>query len=123
VPRAFDWQSAFTDWLVPDTTPRELTSGFRGIERVPAASMLDVSLIDGTCRLRKYWHLPVREKGSPVESASYYVDRYRDLLADSVSLQLMSDVPYGVFLSGGIDSAVVTALAARARPFSRRSAF
>ena len=72
-----------------------------------------MSLIDGTCRLRKYWHLPVREKGSPVESASYYVDRYRDLIADSVSLQLMSDVPYGVFLSGGIDSSAVLAFATK----------
>ena len=116
VARVFDWPSAFTDWLVPDTVPRELPSGFRGIERVPAASMLDVSLTDGSHHVKKYWQLPVREQGASVRPASHYVDRYRDLLSDSVRLQLMSDVPYGVFLSGGIDSAVVTALAARAGP-------
>ena len=117
VPRAFDWHAAFADWLVPDTLPRELPSGFCGIKRVPAASVLDVSLIDGSSRLETYWRLPDRDQGSPVRPASFYVDRYRDLLADSVRLRLMSDVPYGVFLSGGIDSAVVTALAARAGPF------
>lgn len=116
VPRVFDWQSAFRDWLVPDTVPRELPSGFCGIRKLPAATILDVSLIDGGSRLATYWRLPSREPAAPARPASFYVDRYRDLLESSVSLRLMSDVPYGVFLSGGIDSAVVTALAARAGP-------
>lgn len=116
VPRAFDWQHAFTDWLVPFTGVRELPSGFRGIKRVPAANILDVSLTDGTCRLNTYWQLPARDLGAPIQPASFYADRYRDLLAESVHLRLMSDVPYGVFLSGGIDSAIVTALAAREGP-------
>ena len=116
VPRVFDWQSAFVDWLVPDVVPRELPSGFRGIRHVPAASILDVSLIDGGCRVSTYWQVPAREQGAPVAPVSSYVERYGELLADSVRLRLMSDVPYGVFLSGGVDSAVVTALAARAGP-------
>ena len=114
VPRTFDWQSAFLDWLALNTGPRELTSGFCGIRKLPAATILDVSLTDGGSRLVTYWQLPAREQLAPVAPASSYVERYRNLLEDSVRLRLMSDVPYGVFLSGGIDSAIVTALAARA---------
>ena len=116
VPRAFDWQSAFRDWLVPDTDPRELPSGFCGIRKLPAATILDVSLTDGGSRLATYWRLPAREPAALARPASFFVERYRELLESSVRLRLMSDVPYGVFLSGGIDSAVVTALAARAGP-------
>jgi asparagine synthase (glutamine-hydrolysing) len=116
VPRVFDWQTALRDCWVPDTAARELPSGFRGIRRLPAASILDVSLVDGGLRLETYWQLPAREQGALARRPSSYVEGYRDLLADSVRLRLMSDVPYGVFLSGGIDSAVVTALAARAGP-------
>ena len=117
VPRVFDWQSAFSDWVSNDNVARELPSGFRGIKRVPAASLLDVSLNDGVCAIERYWKLPGRTAGTPVLPASHYVERFRELLADSVRLRLMSDVPYGVFLSGGIDSAAVTALAAQAGPF------
>ncbi|MEO8135259.1 MAG: asparagine synthase C-terminal domain-containing protein, partial [Betaproteobacteria bacterium] len=57
-----------------------------------------------------------REAATSARPASFYVERYGELLADSVRLRLMSDVPYGVFLSGGVDSAMVTALAAQAGP-------
>ena len=46
---------------------------------------------------------------------SSYVDGYRDLLNRSVQSHLMSDVPLGVFLSGGIDSSAIAALMAEAR--------
>ena len=41
------------------------------------------------------------------------VGRFRDLLEESVRLRLMSDVPLGVFLSGGVDSSAIAALMAR----------
>ncbi len=116
VPRRLDWRSAIAEWSLHDGAPRELPSGFEGIDRIPAATMLDVSLADGRCRTERYWQLPAPHRDAPVHPASHYADRYGELLADSVRLQLMSDVPYGVFLSGGVDSATVAALAARAGP-------
>ncbi len=45
----------------------------------------------------------------------YYVSRYRELLEECVSSHLMSDVPLGVFLSGGLDSSAVAALTTKIR--------
>ncbi|HEY5366346.1 MAG TPA: asparagine synthase (glutamine-hydrolyzing), partial [Casimicrobiaceae bacterium] len=119
VPRVFDWHSALVDPPARDARTVEYTSGFKGIERVPAATVVDIDLHAGRVKSRRYWTLPARDP-SPAQAkakASDYVDGYRALLADSVTLRLMSDVGYGVFLSGGVDSSVVAAIAARAGPF------
>jgi asparagine synthase (glutamine-hydrolysing) len=58
-----------------------------------------------------YWSLPAREHEDDLDST---VARVRDLLEDSVRSQLVSDVPVGVFLSGGLDSSALAALSARA---------
>ena len=61
-----------------------------------------------------YWDLtvPVDEEVRPRE---YYVNTYRELLEECVSSHLMSDVPLGVFLSGGLDSSAVAALTTKIR--------
>ena len=46
---------------------------------------------------------------------SYYVQSYRELLEGAVNSHLMSDVPLGVFLSGGVDSSAVAALMTKLR--------
>ncbi|MEO8848089.1 MAG: asparagine synthase (glutamine-hydrolyzing) [Casimicrobiaceae bacterium] len=118
VPRVFDWRQALTEKFAgSETQPQECPSGFRGIERVPAASLVDVDLDRGALAIRKYWTLPDRNEPSMPRPASSYVEGYRALLADSVRLRLMSDVGYGLFLSGGLDSSTLAAMAARAGPF------
>ncbi len=63
----------------------------------------------GKLRIEQYWD-PPQEGDSESRPASYYVDGYRDLLKQAVQSHLMSDVPLGVFLSGGIDSSAIAAL-------------
>lgn len=64
---------------------------------------------DGRLSLREYWTLPsdVDEEISFTEA----VERLRPLLREAVAMQLVSDVPLGVFLSGGVDSSALVALA------------
>ncbi len=117
VPRKFDWLSALGRDGSGDTFAHELGSGFCGIERVPAAALMDISLNEGTFSISKYWQLPERPPAGSGQPAEYYVERYRELLEESVRMRLMADAGYGVFLSGGIDSSVITAIAAKSASF------
>ena len=117
VPRRFDWIAALVGVSSVDTLPRECASGFRGIDRVPAAGIVDVDLRNGGIATRSYWSLPPCTPDAGAAPAQHYVDRYRELLEDSVRLRLPDEVAYGLFLSGGIDSAAIAAIAARHASF------
>ncbi len=82
---------------------------FEGVQKLPAAHRLVIE--DGEERLERYWRLSSWEKmrGSEAE----LVDRLDRKLAETVKDHLLSDVPVGSFLSGGIDSSLITALMAR----------
>ncbi len=84
-----------------------------GISKLPAGTMLRVSC-SGSRSLR-YWALEGTVKPFAGRFAEA-VDRLEDLLTTAVTLRLRSDVPLGLFLSGGIDSSLVTAIAARHCP-------
>jgi asparagine synthase (glutamine-hydrolysing) len=77
---------------------------------VPAAHWLRLDA-NGAVHVEAYWHSPLRrqtiDKSHPQDAA------LRELLADAVKLRLRADVPIGIFLSGGIDSGLITALAAQ----------
>jgi asparagine synthase (glutamine-hydrolysing) len=68
---------------------------------------------DKKIRLNRYWELKVNETD---KSLDFYVSRLDTLLTDSVKRMLISDVPLGVALSGGIDSSVITAIASKTNP-------
>jgi asparagine synthase (glutamine-hydrolysing) len=68
----------------------------------------------GQLETMQYWDLDVKvdDGNRPCE---YYVSRYRELLEECISSHLMSDVPLGVFLSGGLDSSAIAALTTKLR--------
>jgi asparagine synthase (glutamine-hydrolysing) len=86
---------------------------FAGIEKLLPGHTLEVDAA-GHLNTACYWDLtvPVDEGVRPRE---YYIKTYRELLEACVSSHLMSDVPLGVFLSGGIDSSAVAALTTKIR--------
>jgi asparagine synthase (glutamine-hydrolysing) len=87
-------------------------SAFRGIEKLPPGHTLTFK--DSRLTTRCYWDFDYPERNrEPVREESYYIERLRELLAESVRLRLVSDVPLGAFLSGGIDSSTVVAMMAR----------
>ena len=70
---------------------------------------------DGCVRTEQYWELPIDGPDPELEALDdrELVDRFRSLLEESVRLRLMSDVPLGMFLSGGLDSSAIAAIMAR----------
>ena len=68
----------------------------------------------GKLSIEPYWDLNV-QADEPAQSRSHYVHTYREMLEQCVSSHLMSDVPLGVFLSGGLDSSAVAALTTKIR--------
>jgi asparagine synthase (glutamine-hydrolysing) len=97
----FSFQNIFSDRTL-----------FDGIRILPPATTLRLDLAEATPPLtRTYWDYPVGREpiDAPEEEC---VEQVRDLFVRAVTQQLMSDVPVGSFLSGGIDSGSITCVAA-----------
>jgi asparagine synthase (glutamine-hydrolysing) len=87
---------------------------FRGVHKLLPGHQLVFER--GEVRIRRYWDLPVADDRRDRETGGDSRDvvaHFRSLLEESVRLRLMSDVPIGMFLSGGIDSSAVAVLMAR----------
>ncbi len=82
---------------------------FKGIRKLPPATLLAVE--NGQVREWRYWRLPAHS--TPGVSESEWSERVRTQLDESVRMQMVSDVPIGAFLSGGVDSSAVVGLMAR----------
>jgi len=86
---------------------------YDGILKLMPGHRLEVGKT-GEVTVEQYWDLDVSSTG-PVHDESYYLEAYRERLEQAVGSHLMSDVPLGVFLSGGVDSSVVAALMTKIR--------
>ena len=89
------------------TTPAPTTL-FRGIQKLPAGHVLTLKR-EGALKIERYWDaLPPSDPFELSESEHrWYILR---LLRESIRKRMMSDVPFGVFLSGGVDSSANVAL-------------
>ncbi len=109
LPRALD-PVAIDDFLALGYVPDPATI-YAAIRRLPPAHVL--VLARGATRRaepQRYWQAPQAAAAAPDDAPGELASR----LAEAVSLRLMADVPLGCFLSGGLDSSAVAALAARA---------
>lgn len=84
-------------------------TAFQGIKMLPPASWMRVSL-NGEGQIDKYWELPRLAAPDPRARPGDYVGALRERLDEAVKLRLISDVPLGAFLSGGLDSSLIVAL-------------
>lgn len=97
--------------VLADFATNRATSGeetlFRSVKRLPPGH----SLIwrNGSIRIERYWDLDFT-KDSVRQSDDQYIEQFGELFSDCVRSHLMSDVPLGMFLSGGLDSSAIAAV-------------
>ena len=109
VPRRLDpaaLASTFSYWsaLPP-------ASVFEGICVLPPGHVMSVE--DGATRVSRYWDWSFAGHDGAAPSEERCADELRDLLIDAVRLQLRADVPVGAYLSGGLDSSIITTIVRR----------
>jgi asparagine synthase (glutamine-hydrolysing) len=92
----------FTFWMT--ASPR---TTFRGVKELPAGHYL--LLEKGTVKQEQYWD-PDFSPATGLRSETEYAEALKELMIDATRLQLRADVPVGAYLSGGIDSSVITSL-------------
>jgi asparagine synthase (glutamine-hydrolysing) len=101
-------QQSFHDYLTLQYIPAPNTI-YKNIHKLPPAHYLELNLNKSTINLKKYWQYSFNNKlDISYEEAT---EKLKFLLEESVSKRLMSDVPLGTFLSGGIDSCIITSIA------------
>ena len=110
VPRCLDataLASTFSYWSVlPPATV------FEGVCELPPGHRMTVE--GGTVRVQRYWDWHFPGSGAVgAASEERRAEELRELLIDAVRLQLRADVPVGAYLSGGLDSSIITAIIAR----------
>jgi asparagine synthase (glutamine-hydrolysing) len=105
-PRQIDLE-AIHHYLTLQYVPDPWT-GFAGIRKLPPAHRLMWQ--DGRLQLERYWDLAYEPKWT--QPAPEMKERLRDTITEAVRIRLMSDVPLGAHLSGGIDSSIVVGLMA-----------
>ena len=81
---------------------------YHNVFKLPPAHSMIINTADGTRQLEQYWQLDFSTKTTL--NFADAEERLRELLTRAVKKRLMSDVPYGAFLSGGLDSTIITAL-------------
>jgi asparagine synthase (glutamine-hydrolysing) len=108
VPRDLD-PDALDHYLSFLYTPRD-GSIFKSVRKLPPGHLM--TWHDGTLEIEQYWQMPASETYGGSEADA--VRDLRGVLADAVRSHLVSDVPLGAFLSGGIDSSLVVGLMAQA---------
>ncbi len=102
VKRTLDYE-ALSYYLALNYVPAPHTL-FSSIRQLMPGQALQVD-INGKGQIYDYWQLRYQE--SDYQSESAYLEEFEALLSDSVRLRLMSDVPFGAFLSGGLDSSSI----------------
>ncbi len=107
--------TAIDDYLSLQYVPAPRTA-FAAIRKLPAAHLMVVEAGHGAAgagEVRRYWQLPRPDAAKIRRPAAQLAGELIERLTEAVRLRLISDVPLGAFLSGGVDSSAIVALMSR----------
>jgi asparagine synthase (glutamine-hydrolysing) len=106
--------SALHEWLYYGNPLGERTL-YNGIRQLLPGHFLEIDLTNFGYAVHEYWSLKQQAKGSTASDGGELnaIEETKRLLEQAVKRQLVSDVPVGVFLSGGVDSSAIAAFASR----------
>ena len=106
-------KSAIAEFLHLGFIPQPHTI-YKDVYKFPTAHYMTIDTQSGTIiATEKYWEAGDYYLQNPITDESQALKQYKALLYDAVEKQMISDVPLGTFLSGGIDSSLVTAVASK----------
>jgi asparagine synthase (glutamine-hydrolysing) len=104
-----DWEAA-TRYLLHEYVPAPYAI-YRGMRKLPAGCRLSFNLTNGALSVGSYWDCRFGADSSDRDARdeNYWISRLREELTSAVRRRLISDVPLGAFLSGGVDSSATVA--------------
>lgn len=105
-------ETGLSHYLTFSTTPAPFTL-FKDVKKLPAAHYLTLNK-KGEVEEKNYWTPFNKTLKQENENEGFYVKTVKDLLVNSIKSQMVSDVPFGCFLSGGVDSSLNATLMSRA---------
>jgi asparagine synthase (glutamine-hydrolysing) len=108
---------ALSDFLSWEYIPGAGTL-FTDVRKLEPASVLVIDIDRPSCRPHPYWDIPIGEGAGSRLSAEDWEERIYEQLKKSTQMQLISDVPLGAFLSGGVDSSLMVSTMGPAHTFS-----
>lgn len=110
VPQEID-RAALDLYLHYQYVPSPLTI-YRGVSKLEPGCWLELDHAGNTVRTERYWDIATSTPPESGRSVGEWIERLEAILKDAVRIRLISDVPFGAFLSGGTDSGTVVALMA-----------
>lgn len=119
VPRQINKKFVY-DYLIYGRFNDSKETFFDKILQIPPGHYMEIDIADKRTNLFRYWQLEINEAREGFAD-KYYEERLLELLEDSVRLRMRSDVPIGVFLSGGLDSTSVVCLMDRLKSGSAKT--
>ncbi|MBN2641058.1 MAG: asparagine synthase (glutamine-hydrolyzing) [Victivallales bacterium] len=109
MPRDLNLQRIY-DYFSLQYIPTPFTA-YRDVFKLPPGYLAEIDTVSGHVELKQYWNIDFSHKISL--DFDNTCELMRELLEDSVRKRLLSDVPFGAFLSGGIDSTIISGLMAK----------
>lgn len=111
--QARPYEPAIYDYLLYGLVDHEPTTCFEGIKQLPPGHYLTLDLSRGTLQITKWYELPAGPERRDRLADKEYVQQFYELFRDAVRLRLVSDVPVGTCLSGGLDSSSIVCMVDR----------